>query len=53
MLMLKNLIATVGKLEFVGTCYEALNRLLQANKLERYNLKGMLRADYTFNNNEM
>jgi len=33
--------------------FEELNRLLHANKLERYNLKGMLRADYTFITNEM
>ena len=35
------------------THFEELNRLLKANKLERYNLKGMLRADYMFINNEM
>ena len=35
------------------THFEELNRLLKANKLERYNLKGMLRADYTFITNEM
>ena len=35
------------------THFEELNRLLKANKLERYNLKGMLRADYMFIDNEM
>ena len=35
------------------THFEELNRLLKANKLERYNLKGMLRADYTFIIDEM
>ena len=35
------------------THFENLSRLLKANKLERYNLKGMLRADYTFLDNEM
>ncbi len=33
--------------------FEELNRLLQANRLERYNLKGMLRAEYIFVNNEL
>lgn len=35
------------------THFEELNSLLRANKLERYTLKGMLRADYMFVNNEM
>ena len=35
------------------THFEELNRLLKTNKLERYNLKGMLRADYTFITDEM
>ena len=33
--------------------FEELNGLLKANKLERYNLKGMLRADNKFIDNEM
>lgn len=33
--------------------YEELIVLLKANKLERYNLHGMLRADYTFITDEM
>ena len=35
------------------THFEELNRLLHANKLERYNLKSMLRADYMFITDEM
>lgn len=35
------------------THFDELNCLLHANKLERYNLKGMMRADYTFIINEM
>jgi hypothetical protein len=30
------------------THFDELNSLLKANKLERYNLKGMMRADYLF-----
>ena len=33
--------------------FEELNNLLKANKLERYNLKGMLRAEYMFIYKEM
>ena len=32
--------------------FEELNSLLKANRLERYNLRGMLRADYTFITNK-
>ena len=39
--------------QIIITHFEELNRLLKANKLERYNLKGMLRADYMFIDNEM
>ena len=35
------------------THFEELNRLHHANKLERYNLKSMLRADYMFITDEM
>ena len=38
----------------VGTTHFAeLNKLLQANRLERYNLKGMLKADYMFITDEL
>lgn len=35
------------------THFSELNKLLLANKLERYNLKGMLRAEYMLINNEL
>ena len=39
--------------EIATTHYEELNGLLKANKLERYNLKAMLRAEYMLFNNEL
>ena len=36
-----------------STHFEELNSLLKANKLERYNVKGMLRADYIFATNHL
>ena len=40
-------------LEIGITHFEEIYRLLRAYKLERDNLKGMLRADYTFITDEM
>ena len=42
------------KAQEIGITHSSeLNKLLQANKLERYNLKGMLLAEYMLINNEL